>query len=363
MAKIKSFYLVLSAFFLMLTFYSCETEVDLFSDYEDVAVVYALLDQGDSVQYFRINPTFIGEGDARKLAGDTSLTNYNKNDLEVRLYDLELGEDFFYQAEETMEKLNSDGIFDENIRMFKLSTPVYDSSNGWVVNKIIQPNRTYRLEIKNNVSKKTYTSEIEVGDINELIMSLPSSNPRRPSSWLKFHTGTQYNPYTFKFLPINGADRYRLSMIFYHFLGNDSLNLDSSIFNLGEVIKEPNASSISFDFDGEEFYSILNNKLDLATNRTGEYVDIVISALGTDLNNYIEVSNVSSTGLSQERPEYSNIENGLGVFSFESTKIFRRYYLNDHSVKELDTGPYTVDRFVCGRHGTQSNSQGVVVCH
>ena len=95
----------------MTTVSSCETEVDLFSDPEDVAVVYALLNQGDSVQYFRINPTFIGEGDARILAGDTNLTNYNSNDLDVRLYDLSLDDGTYYSAVETMEKLDIDGIF------------------------------------------------------------------------------------------------------------------------------------------------------------------------------------------------------------------------------------------------------------
>lgn len=370
MIKLKSISLVLAVLALMLSFSACETEVDLFTDPEDVAVVYALLDQGESVQYFRINPTFIGDGDARILAGDTSLTNYNPKDLDVRLYDLELGEDFFYQAEETMEKLDPNGLFDENIRMFKINTPVYDSSNGFIVNTVIKPDHTYRLWIHNSVSKKTYTSEIQVGDINKLVMSSPSiGRPRLPSNWLKFHSSTEYIPFKFKFKTIDGADRYRLSLIYYHYVGlpiydvdSNILNLDSSILSIGEEIIEPGASSVTFDFEGEDFYSILNSKLDPATNRTGEYFDIVISAIGTDLNNYIEVANVSSTGLSQERPEYSNIDNGLGIFSFQSTKIFHRVYLNNFSQQELIDGPYTNDRFTCARYGNQSDSKGVVSC-
>ncbi len=51
---------------LSLTFLqACESEVDLFGDGPEVPVVFALLDQSATVQYFRINPSFKGEGDAR----------------------------------------------------------------------------------------------------------------------------------------------------------------------------------------------------------------------------------------------------------------------------------------------------------
>ena len=124
-------------FLLSLTFLqACETEVDLFGDGPDVPVVFALLDQSAPVQYFRINPTFKGAEDARELAGDTNLTNYSDSELEVRLYDLDSSTmdnpdiPISYLAEETKETLANDGIFDPNILMFKLATPVTITTSG-----------------------------------------------------------------------------------------------------------------------------------------------------------------------------------------------------------------------------------------
>ena len=56
----------------ILSIASCETDIDLISDEGDSTVVFALLDPDTSIQFIKINKTFVGEQDAAVLAQDPS---------------------------------------------------------------------------------------------------------------------------------------------------------------------------------------------------------------------------------------------------------------------------------------------------
>ncbi len=364
--------------FVLMSLVACETEVDLFSNEDDVAVVFALLDQSDSVQYFRINPTFKGDGDAHDLAGNPDLTNYGDSVLDVRLVryfnDNPNGE---FPASEYKGTLRNDGILDPSILLFKLSTPV-SVVDGEIDNSILKPSRPadfppknydYQLEIKNKVNGDEYRSRIVLGDINDLNMLKPvDSDRRRSNNYIKFHTSEQYSNFTFQTSTIEGAKRYKLEMRYYYTEGTDTVP-DSTKNFVNFVIGEassinPSAGSVSFDFDGERFYQILNNALEPSDDRTGREIDLIVTAAGEDLDTYIEVQNASLSGLSQERPDYTNIENGIGVFSFRSTIVFSGFFLSPTSGKWMvdPDNPYTYTRFKCIYYGSVGDSRGAPAC-
>lgn len=359
---------------------ACETEVDLFGDGPQVPVVFALLDQSQQVQYFRINPTFKGEGDARELAGDTNVTNYGSSKIEVRLYDLDStfadnpSATQYYVAEETREKLDDNGIFDPNILMYKLETPVTVTTNGLlnhIDNAILRPNHHYRLWMKNNETGAIATSEILMGDINDMKMLNPVDGSRKNSlTQLKFFSGEEYVTYNFEFGRIDGARRYKLEMRYFYweyFSAVDSI-LDSVSYVIGETndVRTSDAS-VSMDYNGEKFYSIIHTLLEPSapgTSRKGMRVDLIVTAVGDDLDTYIEVQDATISGLSQERPSYTNIENGLGVFSFRSTKVYKDFFLNAPTGKWIVdvNNDYTRNYFKCIYYGAQGASQGVLLC-
>ena len=47
---------------------SCETDFDTTTDWEDITVVYGIIDQNDSMQYIKINKAFLGEGNVLQFA-------------------------------------------------------------------------------------------------------------------------------------------------------------------------------------------------------------------------------------------------------------------------------------------------------
>jgi hypothetical protein len=70
-------------------------------------------------------------------------------------------------------------------------------------------------------------------------------------------------------------------------------------------------------------------------------VDIIIIAAADELNTFINV-NRPSTGIIQEKPEYTNIQNGLGIFS-------ARYY-KDKPPFSRNMNPATLDSLSEGRY-------------
>ncbi|MGB0166547.1 MAG: hypothetical protein ACPF8V_06800 [Luteibaculum sp.] len=64
-------YLRLLFLLLALSFYACEEEIDVFGPYQEVPVVFGLINTDDTTHYVRITRTYVGEGnnlDAAKIA-------------------------------------------------------------------------------------------------------------------------------------------------------------------------------------------------------------------------------------------------------------------------------------------------------
>ena len=57
-------------------FLSCETEVDVNASWEDVTVVFGLLDQSQNEQYIRVNKAFLGSESAMNMASVADSINY-----------------------------------------------------------------------------------------------------------------------------------------------------------------------------------------------------------------------------------------------------------------------------------------------
>jgi len=79
---------------------------------------------------------------------------------------------------------------------------------------------------------------------------------------------------------------------------------------------------MSVKLDGNTFFDILSNNIPVNMNLDREFkrFELVFSAGGQDIYYYINV-NKPSIGIIQKKPEYSNIENALGVFSSRNQNI------------------------------------------
>jgi len=98
---------------------------------------------------------------------------------------------------------------------------------------------------------------------------------------------------------------------------------------------------VSYSNDG--FYTLIANNIPyedaaMEANVKERYtndVDFIISVAATDLNTYMEV-NEPSNSIVQERPEYTNIENGTGIFSSRSRNI-RTKKVHAETIEEIQS--------------------------
>ena len=63
-------------------------------------------------------------------------------------------------------------------------------------------------------------------------------------------------------------------------------------------------------------------------------IDMLMTVGSEDLETYINV-NKPITGIVQERPQFTNINNGIGLFSSRFTKLIENYDLSDNSLEYL----------------------------
>lgn len=333
------FYLM---FFFITLFSACSSDLQVIGKYKETFVVYGLLDQSKAQQYIKINKAFLGEGNAYNYAQIKDSTQLN-HALNVKLKRLSDGAEYILTPTDTAK---NSGIFyspDQANAIYSFNSP----------HGVLVTNSDYQLIIKDN---ETGT---EVSSKTSLISDCTFTSPYPTTLAFSFIVSSIPNYHVFiKWNTGKNARLYqtiiRLNYIDSTINGNIEQHLDwvfpeqkTQFLSGGEVM--------STDFFGQDFLQYIGNQLNDFSGliaRRVEKVDIISIAAGEELNIYMEV-NKPSTGIIQQKPEYTNITNGLGVFS-------SRFYKAPFS-RPL-SGP-TIDAIACGqftRHLKFENSQGIL---
>jgi len=300
--KNKIILLLFSVFFL-----SCETDFDVNAEWQDVTVVFGLLDPNNEDQLIKINKAFLGPGDALQMASVADSTNYDPSEITVKVHRVKQQQFGGYDtlasvtlSDTLLEK--DEGLFstEENIiYTFKKPSSFYNT------------NSLYLLDILNENTQERITSETEI--INTF--SFESLNPsfewglyngELPDS-LKFRTKNiewQKSP--------NGLI-YQLDIVINFLENNDTVNLVWS-----QPLVEYTSGNMSLQIKGDQFFQFLVNNLDNNTVKQFLNLDLVMTIGTVELKTYIDV-NKPFSGIVQERPTYKNINNGIGLFSSRFT--------------------------------------------
>ena len=138
----------------VLLFNSCSTKVDVNADYQDITVVYGLLNQNDSIHYIKINKAFIVDNNAYVMATDPALSNYNPSDLDVYMEEWENGQHVSTFSFDTTSIYNKEpGIF------------YYPNQYVWKAAHKLNPNNSnynnefeYKLFVLNKTTGKIISS-------------------------------------------------------------------------------------------------------------------------------------------------------------------------------------------------------------
>ncbi|MCT4581703.1 MAG: hypothetical protein N4A35_09825 [Flavobacteriales bacterium] len=336
----KSIFLVLSMSALV-ALQACKTDFEINAPYDDIPVIFGALDQTVDTQYVKINKTYLGTGD------NTTYAAINDSILFPNLsatIDEELNGDVLnsYSLEEKWVKNIEDGIFNTD------SQKVY----FFVPNGGLNTDATYKLTVNIDEGRKTAKAETKlVGnlDFGQLFK-------QQAHSGLSFASpNNSYSDVPVRWLSVEGASRYETSMVFYYDEHNQNGIEEKSIeWFLGASNSKTTdgGEDMTKEIRGDAFYKIIAGKLDgyenedNVTKRVFKRIEFSLAAAGEDLSTYIGV-NEPSNSIVSERPTFSNIDGGLGVFSSRVNIVMKEYQIGSpfqlsySSRQELMNGQYT----------------------
>ena len=320
MNKLQRLLFILISIFLI---NGCSNDVDINASYQQIIVVYGVLDPIQDTTFIKVNKAFLGEENALIMAQVPDSSEFIEK-LDVRIWPYDNPENVIYFDTITMNN-KEDGLF------YNPNQVVYYSTFQ------PEPEKKYVLSILYKGSETTAeTTTIE---------NFQSTDISKPGFALAI--GFDYdliNPVRWN--RKDYAPRYDV-VIRFHFKEIWEGQTDT-VFRFidwhKDTQKSTSNSEVESIYNGSVFFNALNayvpytdaaQEAKVLRRYTG-LTYFIVDAGGVELNTYIEV-NEPSNSIIQERPQYSNIENGIGIFSCR-TRAIKTKKLNDETkgrVKEL----------------------------
>ena len=338
---------LIAAFGLMsmvLTFATCSTDFEL-NQPQVTPVLYGVLDHTADTQWVKLNKSFLGGGDNYTYAAINDCTEYNNAVITVSEIG---GTNRTWTLTETYVPVdNNSGIF------YTDSQKVY----YFVASGGLDNSASYDIEVEfdDNTPKVSASTEM-IGNFDftglfkaklfadlELETGSGLASPNYVSNF-----GVDWNL-------ASDAKRYDFTIRFHYVefnLAGDSVEKHIDWFQgTQKSVLTDGVGSMSHVVNGESFYQFVGQHDDLQDltdidKRVIKNVEFILTAGHDELNTYIEV-NEPVTGVVTERPTYTNITNGIGLFSSKASVVLTRatpardINLKRNSTEELSQGQYT----------------------
>lgn len=319
----RFFYQLLIGAAMLIQLGSCSTDVDNYADYKDITIVYGLLETNQDTTFIKITKAFLGPGNALLMAKEADSSNY-PGKLNARLLGKKNNIDLPEIILDTItrrNKLAGDSIFYFPEQKLYYTTASLDAA------------ATYTLRVE----RDAHNVEASTKMVQEFSIVQPTNRFNFASTastsvkWRAAANGKLHEVvvvFNFEELWPGSSDTLKKTMV----------------WNMGTAsAKTSNGDEdLEITYSGEEFYSRLAGAIDvnaLNVRRFAGNVDLYISSGGEDLTTYIEV-NAPSNSIIQEVPQFTNIENGAGIFSSRKT-VKRSYKMTVQSeIKLVESYPW-----------------------
>ncbi len=323
MKKIISAFLILS--FLLP---SCSTDFDLTSDWKDVTIVYGLLDKDANYNYIRIEKAFLDpKTNALSIAQIPDSIYYDS--LTVNLLEFNNGN---LSNTIPLERINGEVINLNKDSGIFASTPNILYRTDFP----IDPSRHYKITISKSDNESLVTSETDI--VSDFNITKPIGTQK-----VSFFPGSKYS---IEWKSAKNGKMYDLIFRFHYkeYLSSGTFIKDTIvdwvIFRNKLSDRITGGDDMNYSIPSDDFYAFMSSAIkdNPDVYRVAGRIDLLYSVGGSEFYNYYQI-NLAQTGLTQGQalPLYTNIENGLGLFSSRSFK--------DYSGIELEAK--TVDSLAC----------------
>ncbi len=331
--------IILLGFVFFEGFHSCSTDVDINAPWKDITIVYGLLNQNDTIHYIRVNKSFLGDASAYEMAAISDSIQYKNITvklLKIHTYNGNSDTVKTFLFQDTILYKDSTGIFASDNNIIYYSTePLITSTE---VNNI--EDYTFALNIYIPKYDKNVTGSTKL--ISKLLVS-------KPNSYQLTISLVGINGYDVEWKTTAGAMLYQISLGFHYYELTATDTTEHYLeYPVATRISQTDIGGVDMtqNINGQSFFQYLSTHIEandairrIAKKHTLDFIFVVGS---TDLNTYIEISSPSN-GIIQEKPAYTNINNGIGIFSSRFDKTVFGKELNQKTIDSLAVSHYTKD--------------------
>lgn len=327
---------------------SCSTDVDLIEEGSESAVVTGFIDPTVDTQFVKITKTFVTEGSAVDAALDPTFSEYSNLTAYVIAYDGNDSVDSYLLQEKTVTNKDSGAFYYPVQTVYYFTEPIdFDYTYGlsfFGSDKQVSAFADVVGAFKNNTNIETPTINlVSFFNVNgstyqsKNLVFIASKNVRRYEFTLRYYYTEQYT---------DGTSQEK----FMDF--TDPAWITGSLSGTEEV---------QFNIVGEEFYQAVAGRIQAQNNEANVDKRIIgrltytFEYTGDDFNTFIELSE-PSTSINVEQNPFTNIENGIGLWSSRGSSFFDDKELSFSSIQEMAIGQFTTDFKFCsddpGHNGT-----------
>jgi hypothetical protein len=292
-----------------------------------------LLDVSEPIQYIKINKVFLGQGDAYAMAQNPDSSNFNPDDMNIFLEKYN-GTNFLgsITLKDTVLPDGQTGNFSKQNNIIYYTKELLESDVSYKL-KVENKKTGYKAEASTNVIKK-----IQVESGSSVFSFFGTNNKYTTNNTMRWTSQTNGKIYalTFRFhyKEFKNVNDTVLKYVDWSF----SPQYESNTNGGNEMEKKIN---------GEDFYTFLKSLKsqyfsDNTMKRIGWRGEIFVTAAGEEFQIYKDLNAPYSSNF-QEKPIYTNIENGIGIFSTRITTYGDPKPFSTFSLTELANGKYTND--------------------
>lgn len=304
-------------------FTACEQKIDIYADGPPVPVVYGLLDPANSIQYVRIGRSYLGgtTGVDRPPESDSTVWNIPHEVYMEEYTDGQKGNTYRFEPDNDIKK--DSGFFPvSNLR-------VYSSAFKPIAGK------TYHLYVYFPDLDKMVSAKTMVHGSPEIVDPLPLSIRK-----INFEPG---QPYTIRWYPgLNSGVYQMIFRIYYRDSSAYGQEFNSADYASEGVYNLETDQMLEYGMGGPAFFTAMAKGIPVITGIVREVVSVEFIMISGNMDLGIHYRSGLETGSNfTNLAEYSNIGNGIGIFSSRTETRVPNLTLAEVTIDELARGEKT----------------------
>lgn len=317
--------------------YACSTDFEINAPRDETPVIFGLIDASADTNFIKISKTFQGDGNILDFAQVRDSSEYKGK---IKAYLKEIG--------------TNDTLWLDTITIQNKETGQFYSGPTTAYYTTSALNEKSGYEIVVNASNKVASARTNT--VGPVQIAKPQERD------VRLVTGTSA-PWTYNSLDVEWrtsanaklvevsivleyeefyTDKPKQYKTFEYFIGSKRASTDLG----GEVVQ--------FSWDAENFFIKLS-QIETPSNVTKRVIETIdaqyppitykFTIAGDEIDTYLQLQK-PSTGIVQQRPQYTNVANGLGIFSSRYVQDDLKLFLHDRTLEALmpfGGVPYVVD--------------------